>query len=181
MGSRTRYFHVQRDGHEHHVFMNNPLTAPIGSGAVFFGGKPAPKRKLYGELTQRMLKLDQAPMLVTYQSLQQIPGFRVVHAKESGEITSLANSSGQLFAGVSISDDRPIQWHAVHDSGLSHKSELRPYDPFQADIPGYYNWHKADLMISEGRLAGKRLWAGRERRTISKRYGFQAKAASQIC
>ena len=144
--------------------MNNPLTAPIGSGAVFFGGKPAPKRKLYGELTQRMLKLDQAPMLVTYQSLQQIPGFRVVHAKESGEITSLANSNGQLFAGVSISDDRLIQWHAVHDSGLSHKSELRPYDPFQADIPGYYNWHKADLMISEGRLAGKRLWAGRRKK-----------------
>jgi len=160
-GIQYEYFHVQRDGHENRVLMNNPPTAPIGAGAVFFGGKPAPNRKLYSELTQRMLKLDQAPMRVIYQSLDKIPGFRVVHAKENGEVTALANHKGQLFAGVSISDDKPIQWHAVNETGLSDKSESDASDSFQADIPGYYNWRKIDVMISEGPLTGKRLWAGR--------------------
>jgi len=163
-GIQYEYFHVRRDGPEHRVFMNNPPTAPIGVGAVFFGGKPAPNRKLYGELTQRMLKLDQAPMRVIYQSLEKVPGFRVVHAKENGEVTTLANDNGQLFAGVSVSVDKPIQWHAVNDTGLSDKSEPGAADPFQADIPGYYNWHNDDLMISEGPLAGKRLWAGRRKK-----------------
>jgi hypothetical protein len=163
-GIQYEYFHVQQDGHDHRVFMNNPPTAPIGVGAVFFGGKPAPNRKLYGELTQRMLKLDQAPMRVIYQSLEKVPGFRVVHAKENGEVTTLANDNGQLFAGVSVSVDKPIQWHAVNKSGLSDKSEPGAADPFQADIPGYYNWHNDDLMISEGPLAGKRLWAGRRKK-----------------
>src|SRR5204863_3462768 len=40
-GIQYEYFHVQRDGHQHRVFMNNPPTAPIGAGAVFFGGKSA--------------------------------------------------------------------------------------------------------------------------------------------
>jgi hypothetical protein len=160
-GIQYEYFHVQRNGHEHRVLMNNPPTAPIGAGAVFFGGKPAPNRKLYGELTQQMLKLDQAPMRVIYPSLEKMPGFRVVHAKENGEVTALANRNGQLFAGKSISDDKPIQWHAVNETGLSDKSESGAAGPLQADIPGYYNWHKADAMISEGRLVGKRVWAGR--------------------
>ena len=164
-GIQYEYFHVQRDGNEHRVFMNNPLTAPIGAGAVFFGTKAAPNRKLYGELTQRMLKLDQAPMRVIYSTLEKLPGFRVVHAKENGEVTALANRKGQWFAGVSISDDKPIQWHGVSETGLSDKSEPGAADPFQADIPGYYNWRKVDLVIPQGPSAGRKvLWAGQRQK-----------------
>jgi hypothetical protein len=160
-GIQYEYFHLQRDGREHRVFMNNPPTAPIGAGAVFFGGKAAPNRKVYGELTQRMLKLDQAPMQVIYQSVEKLPGFRVVHAKENGEVSALENRKGELFAGVSVSDGKAIRWHALSETGLSEKSEPAAADPFQSDIPGYYNWRKIDLMISDGPRAGSRLWAGR--------------------
>lgn len=160
-GIEYEYFHIHQNGHEHRVYMNNPPTAPLGAGAVFFGGTPVPNRKLYGELTQRMLKLDQAPMRVIYESLEKIPGFRVVHTREDGEVTALATRNGQLIAGVSMSDDKPIRWHAVNETGLSDKAEPAAPDRFQADIPGYFNWQKMDLMISEGPLAGNRLWAGR--------------------
>ena len=164
-GIQYEYFHVQRDGHEHRVFMNNPPTAPIGAGAVFFGGKPVPNRKLYGELTQRMLKLDRAPMRVIYQTLEKIPGFRVVYAKENGEVTGLADRNGQLFAGVSISNDKPIQWHGVSGTGLSDKSETAAANPVQADIPGYYNWRKVDLVIYQGRSTDRKLlWAGQRQK-----------------
>ena len=164
-GIQYEYFHVQRDGHQHRVFMNNPPTAPIGAGAVLFGGTPVPNRKLYGELTQRMLKLDQAPMRVIYESREKIPGFRVVHTREDGEVTALANRNGQLFTGVSISDDKPIQWHAVSETGLSDKSEPGAAALFQAEIPGYYNWRKIDLVIPQGPSAGRKLlWAGQRQK-----------------
>jgi len=35
-GIQYEYFHVQRDGHEHRVFMNNPPTAPIGARVLCF-------------------------------------------------------------------------------------------------------------------------------------------------
>lgn len=159
-GIQYEYFHIEPNGAEHRVFMNNPPGAPIGAGAVFFGGKPASKRKLYGELTQRMLKLDQAPMHVIYESLEKIPGFRVVHAKENGEVAAFRVRNGQLLAGVSVSYDKPIEWHGVSETGLSDKSEQGVSDPLSTEVTGYYNWHKADVLITDGPLAGKRLWAG---------------------
>ena len=104
-------------------------------------------------------------MRVIYQSLEKLPGFRVVHAKENGEVTALTNRNRQLFAGVSISDDKPIQWHAVNETGLSDKSEPGAADPSQADIPGYDNWRKVDLVIPQGPSAARKLlWAGQRQK-----------------
>lgn len=159
-GIQFEYFHAVRNGDEHRVFMNNPPGAPIGGAAVFFGGKGVSNRKLYGELTRRMLKLTDAPMRVIYPALEEMPGFRVVHAKENGEITAISYRNGQLLAGVSRSYDEPIEWHVIKDDRLSDQSGPRVPNSSEQDIPGYYNWHKADLTFPIGPLAGKRLWGG---------------------
>jgi hypothetical protein len=152
-GIQYEYFHLQRDGSEHKVWMNNPPRAPIGAGAVFFGGKPVPNRKLYGELTERMLKLDQAPMRVIYPVLEKLPGFQVVDAKEKAEIASLAVRNNQLVAGVFRAYEKPIEWHRVTESGLAKDFQVEKKQTYEVQQP------EKGIELHEGPLSNSRLQA----------------------
>src|SRR2546423_12060603 len=100
--------------------MNNPPGAPIGSGAVFFDWKRASKRKLYGELTQRLLALDKAaPMRIIYESLHDLQDFRVVHGKEQGEIVGLSKTDGQLVVARWSDQTHSRVWYELTDIGVS--------------------------------------------------------------
>jgi hypothetical protein len=155
-GIQYEYFHIQRNGSEHRVWMNNPPSAPIGAGAVFFGGKTAPNRKLYGELTQRMLDLDRVPMHVIYPALEKLPDFHVVNAKETAEISYIAMRNNQLVAGVYHSYDKPLEWHPISASGLAKEFvvEKKEVDP----TINRYEMDKG-FDVREGPLSGTRLQA----------------------
>ncbi len=155
-GILYEYFHIDRDGREHHVWMNNPPHAPIGGAAVFFGGKPAPNRKLYGQLTERMLKLDQHGMRVIYPTLKKMPDLRVLHVKEDGEISALSHRDGELFAGVYHSYDKPVEWHRVIESGLA-----KGFVTTKNEIDPTINMYERDkgFDVHEGPLNGARLQA----------------------
>ena len=100
--------------------------------------------------------------------------------KKTAGSTALTNrGTAQLFAGVSIWDDKPIQWHAVNETGLSDKSEPGAADPSQADIPGYYNWRKVDLVIPKGRQQLESCCGlDSDKRTNWKHCGFRVRPAN---
>jgi hypothetical protein len=155
-GIQYEYFHIKRGGDEHRVFMNNPPDAPIGAAAVFSGGKPAARRKLYGELMQRLLKLDQKPMRVIYSTLQSLRGFEVVSPKEKAAVLGFRARNNGVFALVSRSDDKLVEWHRLTSTGLASEFTVE-----QQKIDPSINQYESDkgFEVEEGPLKGARLQA----------------------
>ncbi|HYR22835.1 MAG TPA: hypothetical protein VEP30_07935 [Chthoniobacterales bacterium] len=160
-GIQLQYVHAAPDTGER-VFMNNPPGGPMGAAKVQPGiTEPRPDPIVYAELTRRMLKLNEVPMTVVYPKLKKLEGYRVVHAKEDGEISSLRFRNGQLYAGVSVSYDKPLEWRLVKRDQLSDQFEMEATDPLERKFyPDYLDWEDRAANVHEGKYAGKRLWPG---------------------
>ena len=98
-GVRYQYVHLLRKGGAWRVFMNNPPAVPIARTGEFFSDRP-PASNLYGELTGRILKLDQTSMRVSYESLQHLEGFKVIHPKEKAEVSTFSIRDNWRAASV---------------------------------------------------------------------------------
>ncbi len=160
-GIQLQYVHITPDGGER-VFMNNPPGGPMGAAKVQPGiTERRPDPIVYSELTRRIMKLNEVPMAVVYPTLKKLEGYRVVHAKEQGEIASLRFREGELFAGVTISYDKPIEWCVVENDHLSRKFRTEPPNPLKRQLwPDYNDWDDRAANVEEGPYAGKLLWPG---------------------
>ncbi len=160
-GIQLQYVHATPDSGER-VFMNNPPGGPVGAAKVQPGiNEPRPDPIVYAELTRRMLKLNEVPMTVVYPQLKKLEGYRVVHAKEDSEISSLRFRNGQLYAGVSVSYDKPLEWRVVERDRLSDQFKIEATDPLERKFyPDYLDWEDRAANVHEGKYAGKRLWPG---------------------
>ena len=160
-GIQLQFVHLTPNGGER-VFMNNPPGGPAGAASFHPGiEEPRPDPIVYAELTRRMMQLNEGPMRIVYRSLEKLPGFRVVHSKEDGEVARTANSKGGLRAAVFISHDRPLEWHGVNAGGLSKDFELEPPDPLRREFhPEFLDLQDRGLDVLQGPYAGKRIWPG---------------------
>jgi hypothetical protein len=160
-GIQLQYVHITRDGGER-VFMNNPPGGPMGAASFSPGIKePRPDPVVYGELTRRMMQLNEKPMEVVYQPFQGLAGFRIVHARENGEISGLVFEKEQLYAGINIAYKKPIEWHKVEADRIAEEFEFRPPDPLNREFWRDFRIRDDDAIdLTEGPLAGKRLWPG---------------------
>ena len=158
-GIQWRYVHVTRNGGER-VFMNNPpggMSAPMVMPAIT---EPRPEPIIYGELTRRMRKLDDKPMQVSYPTLEHLPGFRVIHAMENGEVTQLAFADGKLRAGVFVGQERPIEWREVQKDALSPTFTAGEPPKQPGKRAEAYTSTEEAIMLREGPSAGRELWSG---------------------
>lgn len=100
-GVQYEYLHVTRDGGRR-VYMNNPPGAnasprvEIGQGSAETDLDPT----IYGELTARMSALTEPAMEVSYPALSSMPGYRIVHASEQGEVKGLNIRAGKPSVGI---------------------------------------------------------------------------------
>lgn len=155
-GNQYEYIHLDRSGTERRVPMNNP-PGFMGAPAVVLGSStPAPKRQLYGALTKRMSDLASAPMRVRYKSIEQLPGFELIHTYEHGDAERLSFRKGKLFA--SIRTEYPKRWHEVTRGGIAARGVVEPRNPLDNAFDPSSSSNYADA--TEGPYAGKRLWAG---------------------
>jgi hypothetical protein len=156
-GVQYEYVHLDRRGTERRVPMNNP-PGTIAAPAVLPTATPQAKRQTYGALTKRMRSLDAIPMRVSYQSLEHLPGFRLVYTADQDYVTALSVRQGQLLAAVRR-EGKQTTWHAVTDHGIAAERVVDPGDPLKREWwPRYSAEEYADA--TEGPYAGKRLWVG---------------------
>lgn len=155
-GIQLQYVHLTADGGER-VFMNNPPGGPVGAASFSPGiSEPRPDPIVYGELTRRMMKLNQVPMPVLYPALKGLEGYHVVHVKEDGRVAGLRVRNGQLFTGALVSYDKPLEWHRLSESGLAKEFVIeKPV----VDPTINHNEPDKGFDVHEGPLAGKRLQA----------------------
>ena len=150
-GIQWEFVRLTRDGGRR-IFMNNP---PEGAGAprVEIERQPGPDPAIYGELTRRLKNLTERPMQVVYRTLNELPGFQLVHALENGEVTGIKNGNDHLLAGVRLPSEDATAWHRVSASGLSKDFELKKREEKPADEPDDYN----AVEVVEGPFRGKKL------------------------
>ena len=147
------------------VFMNNPPGAPMGLASVHPGvEEDRPDPWIYSELTQRFLALSQPPMEVSYPSLKEIAGYRVIHPSEKGAIIGFALRKGILCAALRAGREEEAEWHPLDERGLA--SDFSKDAPPENDPTiNPYETEKG-VLLTEGPFAGKRLqaeWAGENR------------------
>lgn len=157
-GIQLQYVHITRDGGER-VFMNNPPGGPMGAASFSPGiSEPRPDPIVYGELTRRMMHLNEKPMEVVYESFQGLAGFRIVHAREDGEVFGLIFENGRLLAGINVGYPKPIEWHKVAGEAMADEFEIRPPDPPERERWPDFTIREDDVVaVREGPLAGKRI------------------------
>lgn len=159
-GLQLQYVHITRDGGER-VFMNNPPSGPRDPVNVIAGSenlRPAPI--VYSELTRRMIGLNEKPLEVVYESLTDLPGFRILHPREGGEVTRLDTTKGGLRAGIYINYDQPLEWHAVEAGGLAKEFTRGSVPDSRMDRWPEYLVTREGIEVEEGLFRGKRLWSG---------------------
>jgi hypothetical protein len=181
-GIQLQYVHITRDGGER-VFMNNPPGGPMGAASFFPGIKEArPDPIVYGELTRRMMRLNEQPMEIVYEALLGLAGFRIVHAREDGEISGLVFEKGQLSAGIYIDYKKPIEWHKIEADRIAETFEVRPPDPLKREFARDFRIREEDAIdLTEGPLAGKRLWPGtREKDNLDGLWVFGPAGAPEL-
>ena len=160
-GIQLQFVHLTPHGGER-VFMNNPPGGPMGAAAFHPGVNEArPNPIVYSELTRRMMQIIDVPMKVTYPTLASLPGFRVIHSNEAGEVKALGYRDGKLSAGVFVSWEKPIAWHTINPADLSKEFQTDPPEDLHRKFyPDYLDDDKG-VDAREGPLVGKRIWPGR--------------------
>lgn len=153
-GIRYEYVHLDRKGAESRVPMNNPPETIAAASAVVRAATPQTKRQAYGALIRRMLALDAIPIRVSYQSLEHLPGFRLVHTGDKDYVNALSLHHGQLLAEV-WREGKAKTWHTVTDSGIAAERVVEPRNPLEREWwPRYSRGEYADA--TEGPYGGKR-------------------------
>lgn len=159
-GVHYHYLHLRRDGGRR-VYMNNPPGANAAP-RVEFGGDDSWRvdAAIYGELAERLSRLEDLRLEVTYPTLKHLPEMGVLHAAEDGEITVIARREDQLLAGIRVPADQQTEWHIVSRSDIADEPIATPpelvatgrkerFPEFLDDEP---------LVVREGPFAGKHLW-----------------------
>jgi hypothetical protein len=156
--SRYEYVHLTRDGTEVRVPMTNPESV-MAPAVISKGSTTAPNGRLYRTLTKRLSDLASVPMPVRYKSIENLPGFRLVHPYEKGEAAQLSFRDSKLFA--SIRDETPRVWHQVKENGILTKGPPEPADPLLRQwYPRYYASDTDYVEPKAGPYTGKCIWAG---------------------
>jgi hypothetical protein len=160
-GVQYEYLHLTGMGGRR-VYMNNPPGANAAP-RVEFGDQPTgPDPAIYGELTTRLESLSKPAMKVSYPALEKIPGYRIVHANEQGEINSIGMKNAKPAVSVRNHHNHSLEWHVLTVDGLSgdFTEEVAPSEnsePSRSD--------KA-VSLEEGPLKGSVLlpdWSGQKR------------------
>ena len=162
-GIDWQYVHLTRDGGER-VYMNNPpggRAAPMVMPAIT---EPRPEPSIYGELTCRLRKLNDKPMKVSYLTVAMLPGFHIAHEAENGEITGLTYENGKLRVGISVGQEKPLEWHQVDGDSVS--DEFVPGEPpkQRGELEEKFTPTDEAMTISDGPFQGRTLWAGTRER-----------------
>lgn len=165
-GVQYQYLHLRRVGGLR-VYMNNPPGANAAPRVEFVGDDALDAdAAIYGELTARLSRLDELPLKVGYPTLQSLPGLRVVHANEQGEVTAIAKRGDALLAGIRVPADQTTEWHAVSSSGLANAAIQTPPDLLaplrKRRFPEFLD--DDPVPIREGPFAGEELWQGTRRK-----------------
>lgn len=117
-GVQYEYLHISRAGGRR-VYMNNPPGANAAPRVEFGGQPPGPDPAIYGELTTRLESLSKPAMKVSYPALEKLPGYRVVHANEQGEIESIDTKNAKPAVSVRNSHTKSLEWHVLTADGMS--------------------------------------------------------------
>jgi hypothetical protein len=167
-GSQYEFVRVTRDGGRR-VFMNNPPgRAPFS--AVFPGGHAnEPDPSIYGRLVEQFEAVSSLPMEVSYEALRRLPGFRLLHEREKGEVAALIIDGGKLIAQVYRES---FSYHALEEKGLA-PAEVETPESFR-EGRGLGRWESDFLLFPSGpnaitgpctgRLSGQYVWAGSRNR-----------------
>ncbi len=160
-GVQYEYLRLSQAGGRR-VFMNNPPGANAAPRVEFGDQQYGPDPAIYGELTARLERLSEPTMKVSYPALEKMPGFRVVHAREQGEITGVAVKNGKPAASIKNNQKDTLEWHFLLADGLSDDFTEEVTSP---DDPEWSDLDKA-VTVEEGPLKGNRLvpdWLGDKR------------------
>lgn len=160
-GVQYEYLHLTRTGGRR-VYMNNPPGANAAPRVEFGGQQQGPDPAIYGELTTRLESLSKPAMKVSYSALEKLPGYRIVHANDQGEINSVGIKSAKPAVSVRNSHTKSLEWHVLTADGLSDDftEEIAPPEGSEPMAPG-----KA-VSLEEGPLKGTILvadWSGQKR------------------
>ena len=162
-GLQLEYVRVTRDGGRR-VFMNNPPGGNQEFSRVEIGGRAKdPDPRIYGQLVEQFTALSGAPMDVSYETLRDLPGFRILHAREHGAATALVFDGGKLLVQTRA-DDRAEAWHVLDGQGL-RAEKAEPPEFFHGDRKAgrWLEFFVEDRWIAgpgTGRLAGHYVWPG---------------------
>lgn len=160
-GVQYEYLHLTRTGGRR-VYMNNPPGANAAPRVEFGNQPPGPDPAIYGELTTRLESLSKPAMKVSYPALEKIPGYRIVHGNEQGEINSIGMKNAKSAVSVRNHHNDSLEWHVLTADGLS--------DDFTKEVAPSENSEpsRSDKAVSleEGPLKGSVLvpdWSGHKR------------------
>src|SRR5438552_1889155 len=95
-------------------------------------------------------------MRVIYPALEKLPSFKVINAKEQAKVARVAVHNDVLVADVYRSDEKPIEWHRVTETGLAKDFTIE-----KKEIDQTINGYETDkgLDVHEGPLSAGRLQA----------------------
>ncbi len=162
-GLQLEYMRVTRDGGRS-VFMNNPPGGNQEFSRVEFGGHAKdPDPRIYGQLVGQFTTLSRAPMDVTYETLRDLPGFRVLHTRERGHASALVFDGGKLLVQTRA-EDRTEAWQVLDGQGL-RAEKIEPPTLFLrgARIERWPGFDVEDRWIAgpvAGQIAGSYVWPG---------------------
>jgi hypothetical protein len=160
-GVQYEYLHLTRTGGRR-VYMNNPPGANAAP-RVEFGDQPrGPDPAIYGELTTRLESLSKEAMKVSYPALEKIPGYRIVHANEQGEINSIGIKNAKPAVSVRNQHNNSLEWHVLTADGLSHDFTEEVAPPEGSETMA----SEKAVSLEEGPLKGTILvadWSGKKR------------------
>ena len=159
---QVEFLHLSRARGRRVFMINPPDFRDRAFRSDFSGNRSDTDATIYGELTHRMTKLDNAPTRVFYRSLSDLPGFQLVHRREHEEVSSLRIKNDQIFAVThpSPSEDR---WYLLTEYGMAHEPVPAPPRDDATDarpIADGFLENGSGVQATSGPLTGKKIWAG---------------------
>ena len=160
-GVQYEYLHLSRRGGRR-VYMNNPPGANAAPRVEFGDQQPGPDPAIYGELTTRLESLSKPAMKVSYPALEQLPGYRLIHANEQGQVIGIGIKNAKPAVSIRNSHNKALEWHVLTADGLS-KDFIEEAAPPEDSEPS-----RSDKAVSlqDGPLKGSTLvpdWSGQKR------------------
>ncbi len=148
--------------------MNNPPGGNQNFSRVEISGRAkGPDPRIYGRLVEQFTALSSAPIDVSYETLRELPGFRVLHTREQGQATALAFERGELLVQTRSADNTET-WQVLDEHGLrAEKAEPPALVRRDPEIERWPVFSVEDRWIARpgtGPLAGRRVWPGTRRK-----------------